>query len=41
MNEIRSVNGFSLGSAWSVPVDMKWVLGKEIRMELLTMTELK
>lgn len=27
-NEIRSVNGFSLGSAWSVPVDMKWVLGK-------------
>lgn len=28
MNEIRSVNGFSLGSAWSVPVDMKWVLGK-------------
>lgn len=28
-NEIRSVNGFSLGSAWSVPVDMKWVLGKK------------
>ncbi|WP_228437634.1 hypothetical protein [Chryseobacterium sp. 7] len=27
-NEIRSVNGFSLGSAWNVPVDMKWVLGK-------------
>ncbi|MDR4950578.1 hypothetical protein REB14_00110 [Chryseobacterium sp. ES2] len=28
-NEIRSVNGFSLGSAWTVPVDMKWVLGKK------------
>ncbi|WP_238640210.1 hypothetical protein [Chryseobacterium elymi] len=27
--EIRSVNGFSLGTAWSVPVDMKWVLGKK------------
>ncbi|HCA09750.1 hypothetical protein [Chryseobacterium sp.] len=27
-SEIRSVNGFSLGTAWSVPVDMKWVLGK-------------
>ncbi|NIF05150.1 hypothetical protein F3J23_06810 [Chryseobacterium sp. Tr-659] len=27
-NEIRSVNGFALGSTWSVPVDMKWVLGK-------------
>ncbi|KFF01598.1 hypothetical protein [Chryseobacterium luteum] len=26
--EIRSVNGFSLGTAWSVPADMKWVLGK-------------
>ena len=29
MNDTRSVNGFSLGSAWSVPVDMKWVLGKK------------
>lgn len=28
-NEIRSVNGFSLGSAWTVPVDLKWVLGKK------------
>lgn len=28
-NEIRSVNGFTLGSTWSVPVDMKWVLGKK------------
>ena len=28
-NEIRSVNGFRLGSAWSVPVDLEWVLGKK------------
>lgn len=27
-SEIRSVNGLKLGIAWSVPVDMKWVLGK-------------
>jgi len=27
-NEIRSVNGLALGTAWSVPVDLKWVLGK-------------
>lgn len=27
-NEIRSVNGHSLGTAWSVPVDLEWVLGK-------------
>lgn len=27
-SEVRSVNGFALGTAWSVPVDMKWVLGK-------------
>ncbi|MDR6923856.1 MULTISPECIES: hypothetical protein [Chryseobacterium] len=26
--EIRSVNGFKLGTTWSVPADMKWVLGK-------------
>lgn len=28
-SEIRSVNGYSLGTAWSVPVDMRWVLGKK------------
>ncbi|MGH1517239.1 hypothetical protein [Chryseobacterium sp. JK1] len=28
INEIRSVNGFKLGSAWDIPVNMKYALGK-------------
>nr|WP_315028651.1 hypothetical protein [uncultured Chryseobacterium sp.] len=28
MDEIRSVNGFKLGSGWNSPVDLSWVLGK-------------
>lgn len=28
MNQIRSVNGFKLGSAWNIHADMKYELGK-------------